>query len=929
MSSILFDLLTITLINLISPMLRRLFLVFLPSLATSNSFADQSAWSCQQDKSSNEWVCVDDHGPAPQEAPIDAPEQEPRPEPLAVAPNESPKPAPLAIDRPASITPPKPTNLEAAKPAPDMAPPPVNATDTAASPMTKPVIKPCASDPKCAGTGDGEDSSGFGFSLLDPVYDHQQEQIFRTLASQFENDPWANCTAPTGTQKNYTPVDRMRDKTPLDVKSNYSEIFDNEIGNYSGNVELNRADQHAQSHSANYDSVSETLDLHGDVYYSDDELALHSDSATLKLASDQAKLRDTLFVFPATPLRGHAQAVYRDSKDLSHYQGVTYTSCRPGNQDWALHASELKLNKLKGKGSAKHAWLEFKGTPVFYSPYMSFPIDNRRMSGFLAPVFGNTQTGGFLFSAPYYWNLAPNYDAILKPKYFSKRGILLAADFRYMSEQSLGKINLEYMPHDDVLNTSRYQGSLRNTTQFTPNINANLDLNYVSDKNYFAELGNALSFPNFSFVRSQADINYIREGLMFRTRVENYQTIDPTLSGIQIPYRRLPQVNLNLAHSFNSVPVDTQLETESVYFQHDNLVNGQRFNFKPSVSLPLQTASAYLTPKISLQHTEYLLTNQISGLPQDISRTLPIFSTDTGLYLERDLNVAGQSLVHTLEPRLFYLYIPKTDQTQIPLFDSSIYDFWYSNMFRDNRFSGSDRIQDANQITTAITSRLVDPVTGTEKLKLSVGEIFYFRNREVTLCGAYPSSLCAVSPVETQPTSPLVAELSTQFNRHVGFDSGIQWDPESNRIVRGKAVVHFVNEPGQVVNLGYLYRLNPLIPNHSNDITQSDMSFHWPIYNNWSMVGRWLYSWLYNSTQDGFVGLEKENCCWRFRIIGRQYLNSINNINNTDVLSNNTVEGTALTGIFFQIELKGLTGVGEQLDDFFVKSIYGYRKPGK
>ncbi|MDD5271239.1 MAG: LPS assembly protein LptD [Methylovulum sp.] len=899
-------------------MLRRLFLVFLPSLASSNGFAAPSAWDCQQDKNTNEWVCAGEGGSP-------APTPEPAADTSSVAPVvlQPPKLTPTPPPPPA-----RPVVVESARPAPSSQKPPTVISEPMVA--TKPVIKLCDSDPQCNAASREESLQSWRIGLLDPVFNPQQEQVFNALAKQFSQDPWGNCMAPVGTQKNFTPVNRLRERFPMDVKSNYSEIFDNEIGNYSGDVEMNRADQHAQSHAANYDSVSETLDLQGDVYYSDDEVALHSDSATLKLATDQAKLRDTLFVYPMAPLRGHAKAVFRDDKSLSHYQDVTYTSCRPGNQDWAIHASELKLNKIKGKGSAKNAWLEFKGTPIFYSPYLSFPIDNRRLSGFLAPVFGNTQTGGFHLSTPYYWNLAPNYDVILKPKYFSKRGYLLGGDFRYLTEQSRGKILLEYMPNDDVLTRARYQGSLKNSTQFTPNISANLDLNYVSDKNYFAELGNALSFPNFSFIKSQADINYIREGVALTARAENYQTIDPTLSGNQIPYRRLPQINLNLTHSFNSLPLDTVLESESVYFQHNSLVNGQRFNFKPSVSLPMQTASAYLTPKLSLQHTDYVLTNQASaGLPKEVSRTVPIMSADTGLYLEREFNVADKTLLHTLEPRLFYLYIPKTDQNQIPLFDTSVYDFWYSNMFRENRFSGSDRIQDANQITTALTSRLVDPVTGLERLKLSIGEIFYFRNREVTLCGDYPSALCAISPVETQPTSPLVTEMSSQFNRHVSVDSGIQWDPSSNKIVRGKATIHLTKEPGQVLNLGYLYRLNPLIPNRSNDITQSDMSFHWPIYNNWSMVGRWQYSWLYNSTQDGFIGLEKENCCWRFRIIGRQYLNSINVINSTDVLSNNTVEGTTTSGIFFQVELKGLTGVGEQLDDFFVKSIYGYRKPGR
>jgi LPS-assembly protein len=893
--------------KLILSMRRRLFLVFLSPLTVSISFANNEAsWSCHQDKNSNEWVCIGAQNVLDKNR-----------EAIALTPTEKGK------DSAQSEVFEKDKNTAPATAQPGQSSPPTSPEQSLLPESRPSVIR----DDKAEGQEQLVDGpQEFNISLLNPVFDHKQEQIFGVLTSQFKSDPWENCTVPEDIPENVI-TGGDRNVSPLDVKSNYSEIFDNEIGSYFGNVEMRRADQHAQSDTANYDSVSETLNLQGNVYYSEEELALHSDTATLKLASDQARLRNTLFISAATPLRGRAKAVYRDSKYLSRYKDVAYTTCRPGNQDWAVHASELKLNKITGKGAAKNAWVEFKGVPVFYSPYLSFPVDNRRLSGFLAPAYHYTQISGLNLSVPYYWNIAPNYDATLSPRYYTRRGAMLAGNFRYLTERSKGIANVEYLPYDSLLNKARYLGSLKNTTQFTPKINSNLDLNYVSDKNYFAELGNALSFPNFSFVRSSADIGYASEGVSFISRVESYQTIDPALRDIQIPYKRLPQINLNLNHSFNFMPLDAAMESESVYFQHNDLVNGQRLNIKPSVSFPLQTASTYLTPKISLQHTQYFLNNQVSERPGDISRTLPIVSVDSGVYLERDLNIARSTLLHTIEPRLFYLYIPKTDQSNIPLFDTSLYDFWYSSLFRENRFSGTDRIQDANQISVAVTSRLVDPATGRERLKLNLGEIFYFRDREVTLDLPF-------SPVETSNSSPLVAELSSELTDHFSVESGLQWDPHLNDIVRGKAALHFINQPDQIINVGYLYRKNPLVPDRSNDIIQSDMSFRWPIYNNWYAVGRWQYSLLYNITQDSFFGLEKENCCWRFRVIGRRYINSIINVNSISQAasinnSNLAVDGTLQTGIFFQVELKGLTGIGEKLDDFFEQSIYGYRKPKK
>jgi LPS-assembly protein len=805
------------------------------------------------------------------------------------------------------------------------------------------------SDPQ--GKAEAVVTNNSSWRLLTPAFDHQQEQIFSTLTSQMKYDPWANCSVETGTKRDFVPEADQRDTSPLDVKSNYAEVFDNEIGSYSGNVKMTRADQNASSNAANYDSVSEVLDLHGNVYYSEDELALSSESATLKLAADQAKLREVQFITPS-PLRGRAEAVYRDSKTFSRYKNVAFTSCRPGNQDWIAHASELKMNKTSGRGSTKNTWIEFKGVPVFYSPYLSFPIDNRRISGFLAPAFSSTQQSGFNISAPYYWNIAPNYDATIIPHYLTDRGALLTGKFRYLTEYASGKVGVEVMPDDSQTHTTRYLGSIKNFSQITPNINSNLDLNYVSDRTYFSELGNSLSFANFNYLSSSANISYASQGISFVSQVQNYQSINEAIPDSALPYRKLPQINLNLDHAFKFMPLYTAMENEYVYFQHnDNVANvdgqsinftpsGQRINTKPSVSIPLQTPGAFFTPKLSLQHTQYFLA---SGQPflennkqqigdTSVSRTLPIFSADGGLFFERNLDIANTSYLHTLEPRLFYLYVPYTNQQDIPVFDSAAYDFSYSSMFRENSFSGTDRIQDANQITTAITSRLVDEKAGLERLKLSVGEIFYFRDRLVTIPGA---------PI-LQPTgtfSSLVTELSSQLTPHLSATSGLQWNPQLNAIQRADAALHYGNENNELFSIGYLYRnypntgINNLpiinLNDPLNNITQSDMSFRLPIYDNWYAIGRWQYSWLYDTTQDGLFGIEKENCCWRFRIFGRHFINNLNNINNNTATGITEITGTAQNGIFFQIELKGLTGISTKgdMDKFLQQTIYGYRKP--
>jgi len=537
---------------------------------------------------------------------------------------------------------------------------------------------------------------------------------------------------------------------------------------------------------------------------------------------------------------------------------------------------------------------------------------------------------------------------------------LLAGDFRYLTKKSKGLVSAEFMPNDTITSQPRYLATIKNNTRFTPNISSNVDLNIVSDKRYFSELGNALSFPVFSNIRSFADASYIDKGISLTGIVESYQTIDPIFKGRLTPYRRLPQLNLNLDHAFESIPANTGLENEYVYFQHDDskLPDGHRFNVKPYVSFPIKTASTYVTPKLSLQHTQYLLSKENSGFKDtNVSRTLPIASIDSGLFLEKDVNLFGSRYLHTLEPRLFYLYIPKVNQSDIPIFDTSLYDFQYDSLFRENRYNGIDRIQDANQISAALSSRLVDSETGLEKLKLNVGEIFYLQNREVTAPIIRVGADFLNNAVQTSTFSPLVTELSSQINKHISILTGLQWDPHINEIVRGNAALHIVNNPGELINIGYTYRKSTLIKDaldsvtdsdlsnlnltrdipitrtdivnlrnnnavlRSNDIIQSDVSIRWPIYDDWFAVGRWQYSLLFNKTQEAFVGFEKENCCWRFRIIGRRYINNLITANSVSPQTSNTQ-----TGIFFQIELKGLTGVGEKLDDFFTQSIFGYRK---
>ncbi|HBA65399.1 MAG TPA: LPS-assembly protein LptD [Methylococcaceae bacterium] len=899
----------------------RITLLFFLLVSSTCSQAYEPAWDCEQD-GSGEWVCGADEPIAKSSKPVMVSESTEAADSPVVTQKNVP-----SLGRVAN-------NPQEAQEANEQNQPPQDIIQL--EPPRK--IARAAGWDCAAGEGDetwncsltGTDPKGKprvmpderrSFSLLSPAFDHEQELNFDIMHSQLPYDPWENCTTSLGAPPGFLSTKDLRDETPMDIRADYSEIFDNEITGFFGNVDIVRADQRMAADTMHYDTVSQTLDAQGHVYYSEDALSLYSDTMMLKLASDEARLRNTLFISPTTPLRGSARTVYRDSKVLSRYNEVAFTSCKPGNTDWVLHASDLKLNKESGEGSAKHAWLEFKGVPIIYTPYISFPLDDRRKSGFLAPNLSVNNRNGYDVALPYYWNIAPNYDLTFRPRYMTSRGMQWGGDFRHLSEMTDSRLQFEVLPDDQIRNKTRYLAGIQNTTTFLPNLISTVDASYVSDDDYFDDMGNSITINDTRFLRSHADIRYSMPGVSFFSQLENYQTTDRTIPKEDQPYRRLPQARLDLNHSFDFMPLDVSMGSEYVYFQQDQRVSGQRFNIEPAVAVPLEAAGVYLTPKLSLKHTQYILENQEAGRPRpdSISRTLPIFSADTGFTLEREFGAGESSYLHTIEPRLFYLYIPYKDQRDIPLFDTGEYDYNFYSLFRENRFSGSDRVQDANQVTTALTNRIIDPRTGRENMRLTIGEIFYFRDRLVQLDDPRGNFDSFGNPRLVNQQSPtnsfanLIAEFSAQLTEHLSLRTAGQWDHAQNDLTRGEVALRYTNRPEQLVNLGYRFR---------QDLTEvTDVSFRWPIYDNWYAVGRWQYSMLFDRTVESFAGFEKESCCWRFRIIGRRYINSIN------VFAGQEPTGEAQTGVFVQLELKGLTAFGDRLDEFFERNIYGYVRP--
>lgn len=735
--------------------------------------------------------------------------------------------------------------------------------------------------------------------------------LFNQMVQQLAVNPWDTCKVTTvDLRDSKNVVQQNRLNADVTVRADYAMVLNKSNSEFSGDVQVKRADQSITADRVTYNSEQETVSAPGDIFYQERGFALHSNQAKLQLSKNTGQFKDNQFILEGTHARGTSSVTKLINRNVTQSTQVTYTTCAPSINAWELQARVLELNKETGRGTGRDVWVEVFNIPLFYTPYISFPIDDRRQSGVLASTFANSDTTGIDLSIPYYWNIAENYDATMTPRLMSDRGFMLGGEFRYLTDTSEGQVTAEIL-NDTEINDARGQFSFQNKTVFTSRLSSDIDLNYVSDNDYFEDFGDSLSSASDRYLRSQANLNYRANNWNLLTRIDNYDSIDEDISSTDRPHRRLPQVLFNLHETdvFGIAKVD--MRNEFVYFEHSDNVDAKRVDLYPSISFPSRTPASFITPRLSVRHTEYHLNGQAAGVSNQQSRTLPMLSLDSGLFFERPLNFAG-GMTQTLEPRAYYLYVPHKNQDNIPLFDTSEYDFSFNQLFRENHFSGADRVDEANQLTLAVSSKFIENETGNERLKASLGTIIYFDDLNV---GLQPNS----API-TKDTSDLVTELSAKITDNWSTRSALQYDPHAGKTQKATIGFHYRDGSNRLFNATYRSRFEGTFDidtngnRISNDIEQTDVSFKWPISKEWSTVGRWNYSEEHNLSLDTFIGLEKDTCCWRLRAIVRRYVN--------DAFDEEPKEG-----LFVQFELKGLTSFGDKLDSFLEEGILGYQFP--
>jgi LPS-assembly protein len=670
-----------------------------------------------------------------------------------------------------------------------------------------------------------------------------------------------------------------------------------------GDVELAQGSRHIAGDEVVYDRSTADLAAKGDVYLANPGARLVAKKGQMNLKSDKGNLSDVHYrLWGKINARGEAARAELVDPTLTRYEDIVYTTCRPGQDAWALAASELELDQAAGWGKARDAKLRIRGVPVLYTPYISFPIDDRRKSGFLVPSVGSSNKNGIDVTAPYYWNIAPNMDATIAPRLMSKRGLMLGTEFRYLSALQGARIYGEILPDDrEMNNDTRWALHAQEAGHFAQRWTTDLDFNAVSDDRYLSDFGNQLTETSTRNLERRGDLTYQGDGWSLRTRLQDFQTVDATIPPANRPYGQLPELTLTTTPYALASGLKLGVGAEYDYFTHDTNVYGQRVAMQPYVSWPLRRSWGYLIPRLNFYMAGYDLRDQAPGKDTHPSYAIPSFNLDARLVFERGINWLHQDALQTLEPRIFYLYTPYKDQSDQPVFDSSNLSLSYYNLFQPNRFTGWDRIGDASQITLALTSRTLSRDSGEELLQASIGQTLYFRDRDVQIAG----------PPQDAPSSPIAGILGARLLQSwMGFAS-FEYDPNeaTDPSLKRSLEVHYqAPDNDRLLNLAYRFDLGT---SEATRYENTDLSFRLPVSDRLKLVGYWNYSLLWSQTVEALAGIEYGRCCWRLRLVG-QHLQSGQN-------------SAGSTSLMVQVELAGLGAIGQRIDELLERNIYGYQ----
>jgi LPS-assembly protein len=682
-------------------------------------------------------------------------------------------------------------------------------------------------------------------------------------------------------------------RQPITIESDDDNYEIDAQGNarLCGNVELSQGDRVIRTDCLEYAAANGRFRLQGGVEYSDPNLTVRGGDGSYSPTLG-AQIQGTEFELPSRNARGSAGNLQVDGNNKVTLTDVTFTTCPADDVAWQLKARSIELDPNTRNGTGRGTRVEFKDVPIIYLPYFSFPLGPQRKSGFLFPEPGNSSRNGVSIPVPYYWNIRPNLDFTAEPVYYTRRGLDLGGELRYLTTRQRGSLDFNYLPKDDLLGIDRHFAHWRHVAELPGEWRFRIDATDVGDDDYFEDFALGPEGTSVPFTERLAQASYRDEHWNVRAQLQHFQTIDEELEAEQRPYARTPRVLASGDWDSGLGAIEYGFDAEFVNFDRNVGVTGWRMDVAPRAGFDWSAPGFFVRPSAGYRYTSYSLDNTPTGTDESPTRSLPFASIDAGLVFERSSGSQGQRRM-TLEPRALYLYTPFREQSELPLFDTGLPDLNLVQLYRTNRYVGADRVNDANQVAFGLTSRLFDANNGAQYFAASVGQVYYFEKPRVVLPTETPS---------TRDTSDFVAQVSLTAYKNWNFEAGIQWNPEDTRSERSQFRVQYRPGGDRVINLGYRAQRERL--------EQAEVSGAWPLGKRWNAFGRMVYSLRDSTTLERFAGFEYKACCWRVRTVVRRF------ISNSD--------GTQETGFQIQLELGGLASVGNDASAFLERTIRGY-----
>ena len=754
---------------------------------------------------------------------------------------------------------------------------------------------------------------------VDKTAPEAQQRFGQELSSAYCQGAWVTPISPD-------TVAVAAEEATSTVTADYGHYNPNGDSVLEGNVVIDQQGRQIRADKITIDQTQTYASAEGRVQMAQAGLLAQSDQINYNLKTQQGDLHNSFYIAEEQHAHGMAEKIARTSTNTLVLNNATYSTCPPEQAPtWKIQADEIKLNQETGRGETRGTKLYVKDVPVLAVPYFNFPIDDRRTTGILTPSFGFTNDGGVELAVPVYLNLAPNYDATVTPRYIGDRGPMLEGEFRYLTENfGQGQIWGGYLASDNKYNDEdRKDFHFLHNWQINEQFNTNLEYNYASDKDYFADLNNNPNSRTDLNLRRAWELNYRNgiPGLRAQLKVEDFQTLDPTIPDEDRPYARLPQFLLNYKTG-NPQGFQIEFNHDTAYFKKDinNLEasttdlnsyepSGTRIYNDFKVRYNYRNPWSFVIPEVSLRNVNTFFDkdtqnalNQFDSSSETKSVTVPQFTLDAGLTFEKE----GRFL-QTITPRAFYAYAPYQKQDGHPNFDSATASINYDQLFSPYRFYGHDRLEDNNFLSLGLSYSLFDEV-GLERIRASLGQSFFFEDRRVTLENTADS-------FDTESRTGPVVSLTSQLTENLNIGANAAWMSNGDNAQRDLHLF-YTGEQGNLYNVGYINRRH--IPNRQDHYDQVVASFIQPVYNNWRILGHAQYDLDNSVAREYLLGVNYESCCWGISVYGRSYYNDLDDVSDHNVKPKRA--------IMAELNLKGLGSFNNKLASLLENRILGFNR---